>query len=661
MAIRNRLRRLRAAVQPPPLNPARRAQIEERFAAYDRTVIQRTHRLFWWLFILQWIFAIGVALVWSPLAWESARSTLHPHLIAAIFAGGMLTLPPLLFIRWLPHVPLTRHMVAFSQVTFSALLIHLTGGRVETHFHLFGSLAFLSLYRDWRVIPTAAFFIASDHLFRGLQFPWSIYGVPSATVWRSVEHTLWIVFEGVVLVWACLVSRREMWEISQRQDQYQELLEQLESRVHDRTRALEEEMTKRESTAEDLRRSEERLRHLIDNAPIGIFKSNEVGDVILANPYLLRLVGLPVDQDLSQLSLADGRIFPAADRAQFWQRLKADHEVRNFAVTLQRIDGTPIEVLMNARLKTSSTSNVRVCEGTVEDVTERNRASRDLEKAHQRLVVASRQAGMAEVATGVLHNVGNVLTSVNLTIHDVIERLRSSRLSHLHRVADTLQRERPRLATFLQDDPAGRQLPDFLVKLNDHLTEENTRLRADMDSLASHFEHIRDIVVTQQSSAKLFGVTETLAPANLFEEALRLNTESLERHGIELRRAFAPVPEVKADRHRVLQVLVNLLKNAKDAVLTHPGRVRRITVRSTLHADGRVALVVEDTGHGIAPENLARIFRHGFTTKENGHGFGLHSCVLAAREMGGDLLAASDGPGRGASFTLLLPSARSAS
>ncbi len=660
MAEPKRWQRWFDAIQPPPLEPGRRAEITARFEAYEREVTLRTHRLFWWLLIAQWIFAVGVALIWSPLAWESARSTLHPHLIAAFFVGAMLTLPTLAFVRWLPHHPLTRHMVAFAQVTYSALLIHLTGGRIETHFHLFGSLAFLALYRDWKVLPTAAFFIASDHLFRGFQFPESVYGQPAATVWRSIEHTLWVGFEVAVLIWACLVSRREMWEICQRQDAYQVLLGELEGRVRDRTSALETEILARERTARELSQSEERLRTLVDHAPIGIFKTTEVGEVIVANPHLRRLVGLPSDVDLTRLSLADGRIFPAADRARFWAALRTGERVQGFAVTLHRVDGQPIEVIINARMLPTHPGEVRVCEGTIEDVTERNRAARELEQAHARLVSASRQAGMAEVATGVLHNVGNVLTSVNLTINDVIDRLRTSRLSHLHRVAQTLQRESPRLSAYLQDDPAGRQLPEFLIKLDEHLAAENARLQADMESLSSHFDHIRDIVVTQQSSAKLFGVTETLSPEQLLEDALRLHHDSLSRHGIALSRAFATTVSVQADRHRVLQILVNLIKNAKDAILAQPGGARCITVRSALAADGRIALAVEDSGHGIAAETLPKLFRHGFTTKPDGHGFGLHSAVLAAREMGGDLQAASDGVGRGATFTLLLPAAPAA-
>jgi hypothetical protein len=126
-------RKVSEATLLPQIEPARQAFVQARFEAYERTVIERTHRLFWWLLVLQWAFALAVAAIWSPFAWESAQRTLHPHLVAAFFIGAMLTLPPLAFMRWMPHVAVTRHMVAFSQVTFSALLIHLTGGRIETH------------------------------------------------------------------------------------------------------------------------------------------------------------------------------------------------------------------------------------------------------------------------------------------------------------------------------------------------------------------------------------------------------------------------------------------------------------------------------------------------------------------------------------------------
>jgi signal transduction histidine kinase len=266
---------------------------------------------------------------------------------------------------------------------------------------------------------------------------------------------------------------------------------------------------------------------------------------------------------------------------------------------------------------------------------------------------------MADVATGVLHNVGNVLTSVNITAQDLLDRLRTSRISLLQRIVETIQKERPRLAAFFTEDPAGQRFPEFLAKLETHLREENAGMRTDVESLIRHFVHIREVILTQQSSAKIFGVMENVPPEQLIEDALKLNSESLERHGIALVRNFAKTVPARTDRHKVLQILVNLLKNAKDSLLSSGVASPTITVSVAPAGPNQVAVIVADNGLGIPAENLARIFSHGFTTKKNGHGFGLHSCVLAARDMQGDLTVASEGAGRGAVFTLILPAGAS--
>jgi PAS domain S-box-containing protein len=641
----------------PAEHPRKRPGPAALFVEYEKRVIAQTNQLFWWLLIVQWAFAVLVAAVWSPRAWEGTHSSLHPHLIAAVAFGAILVIPPLALVRWQPQLWLTRHAIALAQISFSGLLIHLTGGRIETHFHVFGSLAFLALYRDWRVLITATLVVALDHLVRGMWYPVSVYGVPYATIWRTVEHAAWVIFEDVVLIWACFVSRREMWEICRREDLNQELLARLEDKVTERTAALESEVRQHERTAVELRSSQARYRMLVDNAPIGIFETTRAGEVHFANPHLLRVLGLPPDTSLEQLDLSDGKILSPVERERFWVRLQAESEVSGFQTTCTRPDGTVIHVVLNGHLLAARPGETPVCEGTLEDITPQKNAQRDLETVHQQLVVASRQAGMADVATGVLHNIGNVLTSVNITIHDLLERLRGSRIGMLHRVAELIQKERPRLATFLTEDPTGQRLPDFIAKLDVALQEENARYRHDVEGLVGHFAHIREVIATQQSTARLFGVSEKLAPTQLFEDALKLTADSFDRHGIELVREFTEVSPVRADRHKVLQILVNLLKNSKDALMQAGITAPRIAVRIAAAPGGHIALTVEDNGVGIAPEHLQRIFSHGFTTKKDGHGFGLHSCVLAAREMKGDVIVASEGVGRGAAFTLTLPMA----
>jgi PAS domain S-box-containing protein len=646
---------LTGSSQLPPANETRLPRVQALFDAYERQIQQRANRLFTLLLCGQWVFAMVVALLWSPRAWAGVANTVHPHLLGAFALGALLTLPPVLLMRLKPHDWLTHHMVAVAQVGFSSLLIHLTGGRIETHFHVFGSLAFLALYRDWRLLPTATLVVALDHLLRGIWFPESVYGVPFATAWRTVEHAAWVLFEDAVLIWACVVSRREMWETCQQQDGRTTLLESLEERVKARTSELAEEASRHKETAAELRESEERLRNLVANAPIGIFKTLRNGEVRVANPRLLAMLGLPADIALADLSLRRGELFAPEARERLWQRLLVEGELRGYEAQLRRTDGTPVDVVFNARLVPVDEPGGPAAEGTIEDVTERKRAASELELVHRQLVRASRQAGMAEVANGVLHNVGNVLTSVNVTLHDVQDRLRQSRLTHLARAAEALERERPRLAEFLTTDPAGKQLPDFLSRLSNHLSAENERLQNDVAALTGHFDHIREIVVAQQGSARMFGLIEPLDPADLLEDALSLHEKSHDRHRIALERELADVSPVLADRHKVLQILVNLLQNAKEAVLSSAQEERRIYLQVGPAGPDHAAITVGDNGVGIAPEHLARLFQHGFTTKKNGHGFGLHSCVLAAREMNGDITVHSDGPGRGARFSLTLP------
>ena len=271
-----------------------------------------------------------------------------------------------------------------------------------------------------------------------------------------------------------------------------------------------------------------------------------------------------------------------------------------------------------------------------------------------RLRDASRQAGMAEVAANVLHNVGNVLNSVNVSASLLADSVRRSRAGGLDRVAALLQEHAGDLGAFVASDPQGRHLPVYLGQLATHLVAEQRTNLGELESLRRNIEHIKEVVAMQQSYAKLAGVTETVDVADLVEQALRLNSDGLEREAVALVREFAAVPPITVDKHRVLQILVNLLRNAKHAC-QHMGRdARRIVVAIAPHGDG-VQISVADNGIGIAPGNLTRIFNHGFTTKAGGHGFGLHSGALAARELGGALRVDSHGAGQGATFTLELP------
>jgi C4-dicarboxylate-specific signal transduction histidine kinase len=299
----------------------------------------------------------------------------------------------------------------------------------------------------------------------------------------------------------------------------------------------------------------------------------------------------------------------------------------------------------------------RVAERTQElqqEVTEHTQAQGELERVHRQLVDASRQAGMAEIATNVLHNVGNVLNSVNVSATLASDLAQKSKAAGLGRVVALMREHAHDLGEFISSDPRGKHLPVHLGHLADHLKTEQAAIVRELDSLRSNIEHIKDIVAMQQSYAKVAGVHEIVAVVDLLEDSLRMNAGALARHGVEVVRDFEGEPLVNIDKHKVLQILVNLVRNAKYACSESGLPDRRVTL-SVRSANGRARIMVADDGVGIVPENLTRIFNHGFTTRAEGHGFGLHSGALAARELGGTLSVHSDGVGRGAAFTLELP------
>jgi PAS domain S-box-containing protein len=293
--------------------------------------------------------------------------------------------------------------------------------------------------------------------------------------------------------------------------------------------------------------------------------------------------------------------------------------------------------------------------GISKDVTFIKEAEGKLESVHKQLMEASRQAGMAEVATTVLHNVGNVLNSVNISASVVEDKVQHSKTANLAKAAEMLREHASDLADFLANDPKGSKLPAYLATLAGCLAAEQNEILAELSSLRANIEHIKEIVAMQQAYAKVAGLHETLSPADLIEDALRLNAGAFERHQVQVVREYSPTPPILVDKHKVLQILVNLIRNAKYAVDDRNVGDKRMILRAAPGENGTVIISVIDNGVGIASENLTRIFEHGFTTRQNGHGFALHSGALAARDMGGSLACHSAGPGQGAVFTLELP------
>jgi signal transduction histidine kinase len=502
--------------------PELRRQIDARagelLTEYQVSQWKRTDRMFAVLLVLQWFACVVVAVCLSPRAWEGLESHIHPHIWAAVYLGGLIAACPVVLVIVRPGETMTRMVIAVAQMMHSALLIHLSGGRIETHFHVFGSLAFLSFYRDWRVLIPATIVVALDHALRGIFWPESVFGVAAASHWRWLEHAGWVVFEDIILVWACVRGAKELATLASRQAE-------------------------------------------------------------------LEATNLRVEAEIA-------------------------------------------------------------------------RQTARLESVSQELISTARRAGMAEIATGVLHNVGNVLNTVNVSASVALDKLKGSEISSLVKVGEMLQTNQADLPAFLTTDERGKHLPAFLIELSECLSREHTGLVDELRTVATGLDHIKEIVSAQQHHAKSGNARIRVSPADLFEKAIGMDLGGSTNENLTIVRDFALIPPVVMDKHKVLQILINLLSNAKKAVIASSRSDKRIEL-STRKIDsggkGVIRFEVRDNGVGIRPDHLAKIFAHGFTTRVEGHGFGLHSAANAAGEMGGKLTVASDGLDRGATFTLELP------
>ncbi|MCI0995240.1 sensor histidine kinase, partial [Pseudomonas corrugata] len=281
--------------------------------------------------------------------------------------------------------------------------------------------------------------------------------------------------------------------------------------------------------------------------------------------------------------------------------------------------------------------------------------TRQLKDTQSELMDTARQAGMAEIATNVLHNVGNVLNSVNISADLVSRKLRGSKAQGLGKAMTLINEHGHDLGRFLSEDEKGKLLPGYLNQLADAIAVEQQSLIDELAQLSKSVDHIKDIVSTQQSYAGANSLVEPLVVSELLEDALRMNSGALTRHHVTVIKEYGNLPRIMGDKHRLLLILINLISNAKYAMAGVSNHARNMTLRAEVVNDETLQISVKDEGEGIPEENMTRIFAHGFTTRKEGHGFGLHSCATAAIEMNGRLTAHSEGPGKGATFVLHVP------
>jgi PAS domain S-box-containing protein len=396
-----------------------------------------------------------------------------------------------------------------------------------------------------------------------------------------------------------------------------------------------------------LRETQELFRQTFNEAPIGIAFVSPDGAFRRVNQALCKIFGF---SEAEFLSGGFQRVFqksPAPNcMAEFGGVQKSERLGRS-------ADGREIWLQLDIVLVPDSRGLEPTYVAQFQDIGDRKRAEAALERSHAELVEASRRAGRAEVATGVLHNVANVLVSVNVASSLLAEGVEKSKTAHLKMLVAMIDEHKNDLGAFLSNDPKGKLIPSYLSRLSEHLAGERAAALRELAALRQSVEHLMAIVKAQQTQGKVGGAPEKLAVADFVTTALRMGSTAA-HPGLQIVKEVGPELTVTVDKHQALQVLVNLIRNAIQACENSRQEEKVMTIRASV-SSGRVRIAVTDNGVGIDPANLERIFSHGFTTKKDGHGFGLHSSVLVAKDLGGELSVHSDGPGKGATFTLELP------
>lgn len=577
------------------------------------------------LMVIQWIAGIAASLWISPKTWSGPYSQTHIHVWAAVFLGGAISAFPILLVVTRPGESATRYVVAIAQMLMSALLIHLTGGRIETHFHVFGSLAFLSFYRDWRVLVPATAVVAADHILRGVFWPQSVYGVLAASNWRWLEHAGWVLFEDTFLF---LAIRRNVSDMRSNAESMAEIkglnagLQLNTTHVAAANRELTEEIAERKRTEEALRHAEEKYRGIFENAVEGIFQSTPEGRFISVNPAMARMYGYDSTEEMiaDQIDIERSHYVDPARRAEFKHLLETQNLVQQFQSEVYRKDRTSFWVSETVRAVRDKDGSVLFYEGTIEDISERRRTEKALRESEERLRQVQKIEGIGQLAGGMAHDFNNILTAINGYADLTLRRLPEDH--SLRRNVEEIKKAGERAASLTRQLLAFSRkqlLKPKVLNLNAVVPDMDTMLRP------------------------LIG--EDIDLVTILDPALG---------------------QVKADPSQIEQVILNLCVNARDAMpqggkltietanvcLSEEYSRQYVSVRSGHH----VMLAVSDNGCGIDQETQKLIFDPFFTTKGvgKGTGLGLSTVYGIVKQSEGSIWVYSE-VGKGTTFKVYLP------
>lgn len=395
-----------------------------------------------------------------------------------------------------------------------------------------------------------------------------------------------------------------------------------------------------------------RVKAVLDNLTESVVILDKDEQIIFANEAFCKTIdeteGSFVGRKLSVFPWIQLRQKQEHSELPWVQTLQKGTTKTNIPLILKTKDGNKRTSVVNSVPILSAGGEHRGIMTSFTDVTE-------LEEKNTELVRMSRNAGMAEIATNVLHNIGNMLNNVNVSATMINDTLSQSKLLKLQEVSKMMQEHSENIGTFLTEDSRGKHIPAYIVKTIEILLGEHKDITKTIQSLRNNIDHIKTTIRLQQNYAKVQTCEEIASMREIVEDAVKINKTVLDNQKIDVVREFSDVDYVNIDRSRVLQIIVNLVKNAAEALSESDVKHKHLAIKCNKGDGNQLRIEVVDNGIGIAPENITKIFRHGYTTKTTGHGFGLHGCALSAKEMGGTLTAQSQGPGLGAGFVLTLP------
>ncbi|MEQ1908565.1 MAG: ATP-binding protein [Vicinamibacterales bacterium] len=595
----------------------------------------RTDRLFLYLLIAQWALAIAIALLLSPYAWAGRTRSVHFHLQVAIFYGALINVLPLALIVLRPGTPLTRHVVAIAQILWSALLIHLTGGRIETHFHIFGSLAFLAFYLDWRVLVTATLMVVADHMFRGIFWPESVYGVAYTDWWRFLEHAAWVVFEDVILVYACLRGVKSAAAVADREASLAQLNTTIESEVQQKTAELKASLSRFKRIVESTNAipwemHAETLQFAYLSPQAGRVFGIE-GPPLTGSEVTIQVVH-PDDRERLQTTLRE------LARAPELTQIECDYRVQN---RNQRV------FHVRSVVSVHRDGDQNWLRGVTFDITKQREMELELRQA-QKLESVGR------LAAGVAHEINTPIQFIS----DSMQFLKEATTAF----SSVIQRYRTLAGAVVNGDSpaaavAATNATDADVEQDiDYMLEHAPRA---IERTLDGAERVSVIVRSMKEFAHPDHKEMTTVDLNRAIVTTLNIARNEYKYVADAETDLGDLPPVLCYPSDINQVMLNMIVNAAHAiedVVRGTEERGRIFIQTRLE-DAEVVIRISDTGGGVPPEIRDQIFDPFFTTKDVGRGTGQGLAIARSvvhKKHHGEILLETE-MGVGSTFIIRLP------